>query len=158
MDDAMKKEAVSYLSGHLYANLATVSADNRQQPHASTIAYISDGLSLYFATSAKTEKARNITANPRVSLTVDHDEPDWTKITGLQIEGEAEILTPDKAAAVVPRYLEKFPYAKTLPPNPDSRFIRIVPKRVWLIDYRKGFGHRDYFEVEAKDVPGAKVA
>ncbi len=158
MDDAKKKEAISYLSRHLYGNLATISAENQQQPHASTIAYFNDGLSLYFATSAKTEKVKNIAKNPKVSLTIDEDESDWSKITGLQIEGEAEIMSAEKVANIVPRFLEKFPYAKTLPPNPDSRFVRIVPKKVWLIDYRKAFGHRDYFEVRPEDLREAKVA
>lgn len=158
MKDDIKKEAISYLSRHLYANLATISAENQQQPHASTIAYFNDGLELYFVTSLQTEKFRNIAKNPRVSLTVDEDEADWSRITGLQIEGEAEVLTTEKIADIVPQFLGKFPYAKTLPPNPESRFIRIMPKKIWLINYRKAFGHRDYFEVHEETPRGAKVA
>ena len=158
MNDDMKNLAISYLSRHLYGNLATISAENQQQPHASTIAYFNDGLDLYFVTSLKTEKFKNISKNSRVSLTVDEDEADWSRITGLQIEGEAEVLPAEKIGDIVPQFLAKFPYAKTLPPNPDSRFIRIVPKKIWLIDYRKAFGHRDSFEVHGKELRGAKVA
>lgn len=154
----MKNELVSYLSRHLYGNLATINAENSQQPHTSTIAYFNDGLYLYFVTGLQTEKFRNITKNPRVSLTVDEDEKDWARITGLQIEGEAEVMTQERIAAIVPQFLDKFPFAKTLPPNAESRFIRIVPKRIWLIDYRKGFGHRDYFEVNEEELRGAKAA
>jgi nitroimidazol reductase NimA-like FMN-containing flavoprotein (pyridoxamine 5'-phosphate oxidase superfamily) len=158
MKEDMKTQAISYLSRHLYGNLATISAEDPQQPHASTIAYFNDGLDLYFATDLKTEKLRNISKNRRVSLTVDEDEADWSRITGLQIEGEAEVLPAEKVAALVPQFLAKFPYAKTLPPNPDSRFIRIVSKKIWVINYGKAFGHRDYFEVQEKELRGAKAA
>lgn len=158
MNDGMKKEITSYLSRHLYGNLATISAENAGQPHASTIAYYNDGLALYFVTSLKTEKFKNVSKNPRVALTVDEDEKDWSKITGIQIEGVAEVMTPDKAGAIAPQFLDKFPYAKTLPPNPDSRFIRIVPKKIWVLDYRKAFGYRDYVEVGEEELRATKVA
>jgi uncharacterized protein YhbP (UPF0306 family) len=156
MTDEIKKEVVSYLSRHMYANLATISAGNPQQPHASSIAYVNEGLNMYFVTSLQTEKLKNISKNPRVALTVDEDEADWTKITGIQIEGEAEVLSQDKIADIAGPFLEKFPYARTLPPNSDSRFIRIVPKKIWVLDYRKGFGHRDFFEAHEEAVSGIR--
>jgi len=156
MTDEIKKEVISYLSRHMYANLATISSDNPQQPHVSSIAYVNDGLNLYFATGLQTEKFKNITKNHRVALTIDEDESDWTKITGLQIEAKAEVLSSDKIADVAGPFLEKFPFARTLPQNSESRFIRIIPKKIWMLDYRKGFGHREYVEVNEEAFSGIR--
>jgi uncharacterized protein YhbP (UPF0306 family) len=156
MTDDMKKEVVSYLSRHLYANLATISAEDPNQPHASSIAYVNDGLNLYFVTSLQTEKFRNISANPKIALTVDEDEADWTKITGIQLEGEAEVLSSDRIAEIAGPFLEKFPFARTLPQNSESRFIKITPKKIWVLDYRKGFGHRDYMDIHEEAFSGIR--
>ncbi len=147
MSDEIRKEILSYLQGHLYANLATIDSDDPGQPHASTVAYVNDGFDLYFITSVKSRKFANLEKNPRVALTIDEDEADWMKIKGLQIEGEAEAVKEDRLPFVFGIYSEKYPIIKTFPANPDYRFIKIRPKRIWMLDYSKGFSHRDYLEL-----------
>lgn len=138
-----KQDVIEYLKRNQYANVATVNPDDQGQPHVSTVAYVNDGIDLYFVTSIKSQKFANLSRNSKVALSIDRDEPDWMKITGIQIEGEAEPVQEADAGAVFARYAEKFPVIKNFPPNPDYRFTRIRPKKVWLIDYRKGFGHRE---------------
>lgn len=147
VSDEIKKEILSYLKRHLYANLATINSGDPKQPHVSTVAYVNEGFDLYFATSVRSQKFANIEKNPQVALTIDEDVADWMKITGLQIEGEAEGVKEDRLPSVFGIYSEKYPIIKTLPSNPDYRFIKITPRKVWMIDYRKGFAHRDYLEL-----------
>ncbi|GBE02628.1 hypothetical protein BMS3Abin08_02079 [bacterium BMS3Abin08] len=147
MSDEIKKEILSYLSGHLYLNLATINSNDPAQPHVSTVAYVNEGFDLYFATSVKSRKFANLKNNPKVALTIDEDEADWMKITGLQIEGEAEVVKEDQLPSVFGIYSDKFPIIKTFPANPDYRFIKITPREAWMLDYRKGFAHRDYLEL-----------
>lgn len=145
--DALKSRISDYLKNHLYANLATINTADPKQPHVSTVAYVNDGLNLYFITSNKTNKFVNIGKNDRVALTVDEDEPDWMKITGLQIEGKASQAKEEDIGPIFEIYAEKFPVAKSIPVSSDYGFIRITPVKIWLLDYSKGFGHRDYMEI-----------
>jgi len=147
MSEDIKKEILSYLKGHLYGNLATINSQDPKQPHVTTIAYVNDGFDLYFTTAVKTQKFSNLTENPRVAITIDEDEPDWMKLTGLQLEGKAEVVKEGRIPFVFGIYSEKFPIIKSFPANPDYRFIKITPQRIWILDYRKGFGHRDYLEL-----------
>ncbi|HEC98678.1 MAG TPA: pyridoxamine 5'-phosphate oxidase family protein [Nitrospirae bacterium] len=147
MSDEINKEILSYLNEHLYLNLATINSNDPGQPHVSTVAYVSEGFELYFATSVKSRKFSNLEKSPKVALTIDEDEADWMKITGLQIEGKAEVVKEDQLPSVFVIYSEKFPIIKTFPANPDYRFIKITPRKVWILDYSKGFAHRDYLEL-----------
>jgi hypothetical protein len=85
----------------------------------------------------------NLARNGKVAVSIDRDEPDWMNITGIQMEGLAEPVQEAEAGAVSALFTEKFPVMKNLPPNPEYRFTRITPKRMWFLDYRKGFGHRE---------------
>lgn len=143
----LRDYAVQYLKNHLYANIATINATEPSQPHVATVAYVNDGLNIYFITSNKTHKAVNIEKNSKVALTIDEDEPDWMKLTGLQIEGKASQVKAEDISPIFEIYAEKFPFAKSFPVSPDDRFIRIMPVKIWILDYRKGFAHRDYLEL-----------
>ncbi len=143
----LRDYVAQYLKNHQYANMATIHATDPMQPHVSTVAYVNDGLNLYFATSSKTHKVVNIEKNSKVALTIDEDEPDWMKITGLQIEGKASQLKEEDIGPIFEIYAEKFPVAKSFPVSPDDRFVKITPVKIWILDYRKGFAHRDYLEL-----------
>lgn len=145
--DVLKSRILDYLKNHLYANLSTINAAEPKQPHVSTVAYVNDGLNLYFVTSSKTHKAVNIEKNSKVALTIDEDEPDWMKITGLQIKGKASQVKAEDIGPLFEIYAEKFPVAKSFPVSSDDSFIRITPVKIWILDYSKGFGHRDYLDV-----------
>ncbi len=141
------KRIVSCLKGYLYGSLATINADNPKQPHVSSVVYVNDGLDLYFGTSAKSQKFINLIKNPKVAFTIDEYAADWRELKGLQIEGEAEVVKEDRVPFVYGIYSEKFPIIKSLPDNTDSRFVKITPQKIWMLDYSKGFGHRDYLEL-----------
>ena len=90
------------LAASKVAHLATVSAEG--QPHIVPIVFALDGDTLYFAVDAKPKKTtrlarlKNIAANPKVSVLVDHYEDDWTRLWWLRVDGTAQVVIDDAQA------------------------------------------------------------
>lgn len=147
-DEKLGKKIIDYVSRHRLATLA-LSRDN--QPSAHTVYYVNDGLTLYFESDPITDKVKIIELNPRVSLTIDEDYEDWSKIQGIQLYGKAEFVPKEKEAPVVESYLEKFPSIKKLGGIPEHHiFIRVIPEKIYFLDYGKEFGAREILHIEEK--------
>ena len=124
--------------------IATVREDGF--PQATTVSYINDGLTIYFLTSADSQKARNIARNNKVSLTIDRDYNSWHDIEGLSMGALAFFVTdPDEREKIGNLLLKKFPEVAQFDQGdfPDPAYIRIEPKVISLLDYKKGFGHTE---------------
>ena len=96
MDPAEMRHRVSAARvGHL----ATAGADRR--PHIVPICFALHDQTLYFAVDAKPKKTtnlkrlRNIAANPKVSLLIDHYEDDWDGLWWIRIDGQARVVTEE---------------------------------------------------------------
>lgn len=143
MDAAIRRLILDLLERHNILTLATLREDG--WPQATTVAYASDGLTLYVATGADAQKVGNIRRDNRVSLTIDRDEPDWSRIQGLSMAAVAEELTAPEEIRRAVRLLEKkLPAMGELgDPEHDAgwAFLRITPKVISVLDYTKGFGH-----------------
>lgn len=148
MDQAIERFILGTLADHNILTLATVRDDG--WPQATTVAYANEGLKVYIATFPEAQKVHNVRHDPRVSFTVDHDEPDWGKIKGLSVGAIAEILDNpadiDQALDVIAR---KFPQTRSLPmPGPtEITVLRLTPKVISVLDYEKGFGHTDLYQL-----------
>ncbi len=139
----VRKNAEEYISSH---NIATLATCAKGLPHSSTVEYANDGFVLFFSTNPESQKAKNIKENRNVSLTIDEDYKDWTKIKGIQIDGIAEEITDEEEIKkAMDIYVTKFPFVVNFPPSPN-RMYKIVPKKLYFLDYKKGFGHRDIIE------------
>lgn len=146
MDDAIKHKILTLLDQHRVMSLATLRPDG--WPHATTVGYVSDGLTLYFLCGLDSQKAINLARDDRVSLTIDHDAPQIMEITGLSMAARAELVTDRAEAEKVLRLLPtKYPEQKSLPgpmPRPeDVRIFRLTPTVISVLDYSKSFGHTD---------------
>jgi len=88
--------------------------------------------------------------------TIQADGQDWRAITGLQIEGRAQVVsTPEEWRVAYETFRAKFPFVgeawqgegSAAPilagPLARSRFYRITPHWIRLIDNTLGFGHKD---------------
>jgi nitroimidazol reductase NimA-like FMN-containing flavoprotein (pyridoxamine 5'-phosphate oxidase superfamily) len=140
--DETKERIAGYLKDHSVLTLATVTPDCR--PLAHTVSYVSEGATVFFATLKTTRKYHNIRRNPAVAYTVDEDYPEWIKIRGIQMEGNAEILAePGEIARVRELYVKKFPAAADFPEDLDMAYIGIRPVACFFLDFSKGFSHRD---------------
>ena len=93
----------AFLDQARVGRLAT--ADAAGKPHVIPVCYACDGSSFYIALDAKPKRVpperlkrvRNILANPRVALVVDHYAEDWNELAYLLINGRAELLSPGSA-------------------------------------------------------------
>jgi nitroimidazol reductase NimA-like FMN-containing flavoprotein (pyridoxamine 5'-phosphate oxidase superfamily) len=146
MEADLRGKILALLDQHRIMTLATNRSDG--WPQATTVGYANEGLTLYFLCGLESQKARNLAADDRVSLTIDHDTADLMAITGLSMAGRAARVTDRKEAEKVLAMLPlKYPDAPPLPikmPGPeDVCLFRVTPKVISVLDYSKGFGHTD---------------
>jgi hypothetical protein len=144
MDPALREEILSVLKNVSDMTIATIRPDG--YPQATTVSYVSDGLTMYFGCAAESQKAQNIAYNNRVSLTVTPPYFNWEEIRGLSMGGRANPVTePNEINRVSELMLRKFPqilrYA--LDGKKGVFLVRITPEVISVLDYRKGFGHTD---------------
>jgi PPOX class probable F420-dependent enzyme len=119
------------------ARLATL--DETGYPHLVPVCYATDGHAYYSAIDAKPkrvpperlQRVRNIRANPRVALLIDHYEEDWRALGYVLIQGRAELLSegPERDAA---RGLltAKYPQYTRMPLADTGLVVKITPERV----------------------------
>jgi uncharacterized protein YhbP (UPF0306 family) len=150
MDDAIKRKIIDLLDHHRLTTLATNRSDG--WPQATTVGYVNDGLTIYFLCGPESQKAENLARANRVSLTIDHDAPDPLAITGLSMAANPYPVTDSAEFGKAMHLLgERYPeHAKFPMPRPeDIRVFRVEPKVISVLDYSRGFGHRDLVSVTA---------
>ena len=154
MTDASKQKILDFLQQQHCLSLAT---SNQSRPWATNLFYCSDEqLNLYFVSSSHTRHAKDIADNSCVAVTINESTTDWTQIKGLQIDAKATLVNDVENAGVLSMYLDKFPKLAQIfkaPADSDeekvarglqqSRFYRISPKWIRLIDNKQGFGHKE---------------
>jgi len=125
--------------------LATIRPDG--YPQATTVSFAHEGMLLYVGIGKRSQKAENIRANGKVSLTITLPYKDWSEIRGLSMSAQAELLDDPQESADVRACLERrFPAVSEWGgPNMafEVAFVRIWPQMVSLLDYSKGFGHTE---------------
>jgi PPOX class probable F420-dependent enzyme len=98
------------------ARLATVDANS--QPHVVPIVFALAGETIYSVVDAKPKRTtelrrlRNVSANPRVSVLVDHyDDSDWDALWWVRADGTARVLGLDEseAASAVELLARRYP-------------------------------------------------
>jgi nitroimidazol reductase NimA-like FMN-containing flavoprotein (pyridoxamine 5'-phosphate oxidase superfamily) len=148
MEDAIRAKILDLLDQHRLMTVATNRPDG--WPQATTVGYVNDGLTIYFLCGLQSQKARNISRDNRVSLTIDHDTNDPMAITGLSMAAHAQpVLDQNEVAKALGLLIKRYPeYAAFPPPNLEEIMImRVVPKVISVLDYSKGFGHTDLVTV-----------
>lgn len=146
MDDAIRQRILEILSEHRIMTVATLRPDG--WPQATTVGYANEGLTLYFLCGRESQKAANLARDDRVSLTIDHDTPQVTQISGLSMAARAQAVTdPAEAERVLRLLMQRYPEQEVVPaemPKPeDVRIFRLSPAVISVLDYAKGFLHTD---------------
>jgi nitroimidazol reductase NimA-like FMN-containing flavoprotein (pyridoxamine 5'-phosphate oxidase superfamily) len=145
MDEALRNKILSLLDEHRIMTIATLRPDG--WPQATTVGYASDGLALYFLCGKDSQKAANLTRDPRASLTIDHDIPEVMAIAGLSMAARAvPVVDPTEAQKALDLLMRKYPQQSVPLPMPspsDVAIFRLEPKVISVLDYTKGFGHTD---------------
>lgn len=148
MDNTLLEKVVAILAGARDMTIATIREDGF--PQATTVSYVSDGLTIYFGCDPSSQKAKNIARNNKVSLTANLDYSDWNQIQGISMGGLGEpISDPEEIDKVGNLMLAKFPQVADFisDESGEIRFFRIEPIVVSVLDYSKGFGHTDLIEL-----------
>lgn len=84
------------VAGARVARLATVRPDG--SPHVVPVVFALDGDTLYTAVDRKPkrtsrlQRVRNVAAEPRIELVVDHYEEDWDRLWWVRMSGEARVV------------------------------------------------------------------
>jgi general stress protein 26 len=145
MDASIREEILSILDRANDMTIATMRQDG--YPQATTVSYANDGLDIYFGCSEESQKARNISRNGKVSLTINLPYANWGEIRGVSAGGHADRLTdPQEIERAGQLLLRKFPqgiaeYASGAVMG--VAFFKVVPRVISVLDYRKGFGHTE---------------
>lgn len=115
-------------------------------PQATTVSFVSDGLTLYFGTWSHSQKSENIARDPRVSAAVNAPYRAWDTIRSLSLAGDAAIVTaPEEMAKVGMLMMERFGCELAKQGSIDmsqTTLIRITPRIISLLDYGLGVGHK----------------
>lgn len=91
---SLSKLESEFLVSQKVARITTVTG--RGIVHVVPVCYTFDGQDIYFATDLESKKIRNIALNKKVSIIIDEYSEDWSRLKGILIYGEAEILKSDE--------------------------------------------------------------
>jgi general stress protein 26 len=148
MDRKLKSFILKQMKTHRTMTVATVCHDG--WPQATTVVYANDGPNLYFGCDLDSQKVWNISRCKKVSVAIDGDDKDWTRLKGLSLAATAKVLIDpkeiDRALTLLGR---KFPaLSGSGRPDPsETAVVKLQPKVISVIDYERGFGHTELVRV-----------
>lgn len=140
----------AFLAGHSVLTLATQGPEG---PWAAAVFYAHDAQRLLFLSAPGTRHGRNLARDPRCAATIQDDSNDWPRIQGIQLEGRVSEVPADEVASARRCYGAKHPIVGRAAQAPAAivealakiRWYQLVPERMFFVDNRRGFGHRDEF-------------
>jgi uncharacterized protein YhbP (UPF0306 family) len=136
MSDDPKGQTPSHVIEYLRAEatLTLATATRTGVPHAATMVYVADGITLYFCTRPDSTTARNVAQNPAVAFTVDEYSKDWSQTRGVQGSGECQILlSAGDIKRVVGLFRQRFSFLSETS-TANLSMYRIVPAELKFID------------------------
>ena len=148
MNHALKAFILKLLKRNKTMSFATVRGDG--YPQATTVAYANDGLSIYFCCDRTSQKVRNLRRSHKVSLTIDRDYKNWSRIKGLSMAAIATVLSkPVEVKHAFQLLAHKFPEMRGMSGEDIANLaiVKVAPKVISVLDYSKGFGHTDLIKV-----------
>ena len=148
MKRELRRTILHLLRAHRVMSLATVRADG--YPQSTTVVYANEGLRIYFACDPHGQKVRNLARNGRVSLTIGREQEDFSRIVGLSMGGEAHVVrSPAERKLAWDLLEERFAALRGVSEEERaaSAIVRVDPRVVSVVDYRRGYGHTDLVQV-----------
>jgi uncharacterized protein len=150
----------AFLDAHHVMSLATCAAHG---PHAANLLYARDGFALLWVSDPQTRHSADLEADSHAAATVAPDYRDFDEICGMQISGHAQRIDHTSERQLARALLEaRYPSLQRLADRPpikhaydSAAFYRLVPRRMLIIDNKRGFGHKDALEFDAPDAKGA---
>jgi len=126
--------------------LATVRPDGA--PQANIVNFAHEGLEIFVATDRSSAKVRNLLSCERAALALRGDYSRWSEVRGLSIDAIGEVLADDSLEAQRAKdcLARRFPDTISTPTPQDPAttvYLKLTPVRIVLIDYERGYGHRE---------------
>jgi nitroimidazol reductase NimA-like FMN-containing flavoprotein (pyridoxamine 5'-phosphate oxidase superfamily) len=144
MSISLSAEMTEILQSAREMTVATVLPDG--YPQATTVNYVNDGHSIYFACDPASQKARNIAQNKKVSITITLPHASWADIKAVSIGGTVErVRDRSEQEKVGGLILKRFPelVGSAGPDMERLALFRITPQVASVLNYTHGFGHRE---------------
>lgn len=151
--DALRARVAAFLTEHTTVTLATAGPDGA--PAAAAVFYAHDAdLNLYFLSEERTRHGQNLLASPVVAGAIQADGQDWRAIRGLQLRGQAALVSGAALAHAAAIYGRKYVFVGALlagaqgpgvlaGPLARARFWVLRPAWFRLIDNTVRFGFKE---------------
>jgi len=146
MAEDVKERIVKYLENCRACTVATATKDG--EPSIATVFCKSEGVNIYFNTGRDSEKVKNLHTNPRLAIALQEEgtiPKEDRFITGIQYLGRAEIVAEKDYGEVPKAVMARHNVFNSIKPG-NSVIIKTTPTKIYLIDYSRGFRHRDVLE------------
>ena len=145
MDSDLSNHIVEFISKCRLCTIATV--DTNGEPNASTVFIKNMGMDIFFTTTRDSQKILNILSNPRVAIAMQKAPPPKTdqEIKGIQYDGIAKVLSETETAEAPKAIMARHRVFNSLRSG-QSVIVKVTPLKIYLIDYSRGFRHRDLLQ------------
>jgi uncharacterized protein YhbP (UPF0306 family) len=134
------------LRNHTVMTLAT---SGQAGPHAVSLMYAHDGFDIYWLSDPKTLHSSHLASGSTVAATIAAQHADFREIRGLQMEGNAQLLTDAaEEAAGFDLLVARYPFLKKFGAGKLARHLGAAsvyvfrPVTLTLIDNSRGFGFK----------------
>ena len=141
MDEAQQAIILNLLARRNIMTLATIRPDGF--PQATTVYYVNEGLTLYFATDPASQKAGNINLNNKVSVAIAGETENANKLKAISLSGTArKIVDAERLHALQILLFRAVPGAKRFAPMEANQLAiySVTPTAISLVDYAFGYG------------------
>lgn len=140
--------AVDILAGHRIMTISTVRPDG--WPQSTIVGYVNEGLSLYFVIFRSSQKFANISKDDRISIAIAEEPRALAEAKAVYAGARAaEVLEEGERAhawdLLTARHPNLAPY--DIPDPTVTAMMRADCLHVTVVDYTKGAGHTEAFDV-----------
>ena len=149
LDTVTERFILGQYRRHHVMTLATLRPDGF--PQATIVAFAYDGLTIYVAVDAASQKARNVRRNGKVSVAIGHDTRDWSRIKALSLAAQARVCRRradvERAIACLGARMPQMKAMGEADGYAGWAFLEIRPLVISVIDYTKEFGHTELVDL-----------
>lgn len=145
---SIKEKVKEVVKNHNLMTLCTVGENGLPKGRSVDFAAGEDESVLYFITHKGSDKVKEIKSNSDVFIVIDHDCNSMEELQSLKYiraSGKASVIeTPEEMQKAFGLILQKFPYLKDLPGDPnDFAGVRVELEKVKVTDNTVHFGHTE---------------
>jgi nitroimidazol reductase NimA-like FMN-containing flavoprotein (pyridoxamine 5'-phosphate oxidase superfamily) len=146
----MEQPGIGILNANRIMTIGTVREDG--WPQTTMVGFANEGWRVYFLIYRTSQKFRNISLNPRVSISVDHEPTELRQIKAVYagcMAREVEVLAERSRAWML--LAERHPNLTDLAPPGSDEVATMVADccYVSVLDYSRGLGHSEEIIVQA---------